>query len=110
MSLTALRAHVFCCTNQRPPGHPSGCCANGGAVHLRQYMKVRLKELGVADVRINTAGCLDRCESGPVMVIYPDGVWYRYDNRDDIEDIIHLHLLEGGRVDRLLIQRGTPSA
>src|SRR5690348_2661776 len=59
------RQHVFCCTNTRPPGHPRGCCSEKGSEKLRNYMKVRAKELGLADLRINAAGCLDRCELGP---------------------------------------------
>src|SRR6185437_15230089 len=71
-------SHIFCCTNTRPPGHPKGCCSVKGSEKLRNYMKVRAKELGLADVRVNAAGCLDRCELGPTMVIYPEGVWYTY--------------------------------
>src|SRR3546814_14163651 len=67
-------AHVFVCTNERPPGHPRGCCKDKDAEKLRNYMKVRTKELGLGGVRINTAGCLDRCELGPPMVIYPEGI------------------------------------
>jgi (2Fe-2S) ferredoxin len=100
----AIRTHVFCCTNVRPPGHPTGCCANGGSVQLREHMKRRVKALGLSGVRINTAGCLDQCRFGPVMVIYPEGVWYRYASRDDIEEIIRVHLLEGDRVERLLLK------
>ena len=69
-------AHVFCCTNRRPAGHPRGCCAEKGSEALRDYMKGRAKDLGLKNVRINSAGCLDRCELGPTVVIYPEGVWY----------------------------------
>ena len=62
-------AHVFCCTNTRPEKHPRGSCAGRGGVQLRDYMKARMKELGLEKVRINSAGCLDRCELGPVIVI-----------------------------------------
>ena len=54
------KAHVFCCTNERPPGHERGCCKEKGAEKLRNYMKSRVKELGLEGVRINNAGCLDR--------------------------------------------------
>ena len=54
--------HVFCCTNVRPEGHPRGSCARKNAVELRNYMKDKAKEMGLKEVRINTAGCLDRCE------------------------------------------------
>ncbi|HYE01340.1 MAG TPA: (2Fe-2S) ferredoxin domain-containing protein [Alphaproteobacteria bacterium] len=97
------RAHVFCCTNERPPGHQRGCCAGKGAVKLRDYMKARAKELGLQATRINNAGCLDRCELGPTLVIYPEGVWYRAETRDDIDEILQTHLVEGGRVERLML-------
>ena len=97
------QAHVFACINERPQGHPRGCCKERGAVRLRTYMKARAKELGIPGVRINQSGCLDRCELGPVMVIYPEGVWYRYDSPEDVDEILKTHLIEGGRVERLLL-------
>ena len=87
------RRHVFCCINERPDGHPRGCCLEKGAVRLRNYMKARAKELGLADVRINASGCLDRCELGPTMVIYPEGVWYSYRTLEDADEILRVHLL-----------------
>jgi len=66
-------------------------------------MKVRAKELGLAATRINAAGCLDRCELGPTMVIYPEGVWYSYRNTADIDEILETHLVKGGRVTRLML-------
>ena len=98
------RAHVFCCTNERPDGHPRGCCKDKDAEALRNYMKARAKALGLAGVRINIAGCLDRCELGPTMVIYPEGVWYHYRSTDDIDEILQTHVIEGGRVTRLQLQ------
>jgi (2Fe-2S) ferredoxin len=97
------RMHVFVCVNTRPQGHPRGCCAGQGAEKLRDYMKVRVKELGLPGTRINAAGCLDRCELGPTLVIYPEGVWYGYRSREDIDEILQTHLVEGGRVERLLL-------
>lgn len=97
------KAHVFCCTNERPPGHKRGCCKEKGAEQLRNYMKSRVKELGVEGVRVNTAGCLDRCELGPTMVIYPEGVWYTYHTPADVDEIIEKHLQQGERVERLLL-------
>jgi (2Fe-2S) ferredoxin len=97
-------AHVFCCTNKRPDGHPRGSCADKGSEDLRNYMKDRAKELGLRKVRINSAGCLDRCELGPSVVIYPEGVWYSAPTRADIDEILLKHLVEGGRVERLMLQ------
>ncbi len=98
------RAHVFCCVNERPAGHPRGCCKEKDSIRLRNYMKARAKELGLSDVRVNAAGCLDRCELGPTMVIYPEGVWYSYHSPEDVDEILQVHLVEGGRVARLMLQ------
>lgn len=98
------RAHVFCCTNERPDGHPRGCCKAKGAEKLRNYMKARAKELGLSDVRVNAAGCLDRCELGATMVIYPEGVWYTYASMADVDEILERHVVEGGRVQRLMLE------
>lgn len=68
-------------------------------------MKARAKELGLTDVRINAAGCLDRCRLGPAMVIYPEGVWYHYETRADVDEILQRHLIEGDRVERLRLRR-----
>lgn len=97
-------AHVFVCTNRRPDGHKRGSCAAHGAEKLRDYMKVRSKELGLEGrVRINAAGCLDRCELGPTMVIYPEGTWYTFQSTEDVEEILQTHLVGGDRVDRLAL-------
>lgn len=97
------RTHVFCCTNERPEGHPRGCCKRKGSERLRNYMKARAKELGLKDVRINAAGCLDRCELGPSMVIYPEGVWYTVRTPQDVDEILRVHVIGGGRVPRLMM-------
>ena len=68
--------HVFCCVNVRAQDHPRSCCSARGSVDLHAYMKGRVKELGIKDIRVNQSGCLERCEMGPSMVIYPEGVWY----------------------------------
>lgn len=99
-----FRHHVFFCTNVRPEGHPRGCCAAKGSVKLRDYAKARAKELGLKGLRVNSAGCLDRCELGPTIVIYPEGVWYTYGSTADIDEILQTHLTEGGRVARLMLR------
>jgi (2Fe-2S) ferredoxin len=100
-------SHVFCCTNRRPDGHKIGCCASKGAEKLRNYMKDRAKELGIKGTRINGAGCLGRCDLGPCIVIYPEGVWYAPKTEADIDEILTVHLQQGGRVERLLLPPGT---
>lgn len=98
------QAHVFVCTNERPAGHPRGCCKAKGAEQLRDYMKARAKELGLKDVRINSAGCLDRCELGPTLVIYPEGIWYRAASRTDIDEILTHHIRDKKRVAHLMLR------
>lgn len=73
---------------------------------MRNYMKARAKELGLADVRVNASGCLDRCELGPTVVIYPEGIWYTCRTIEDAEEILQTHLVGGGRVDRLMLESG----
>ena len=98
-----FRAHVFVCCNRRPDGHRRGSCAAQGSEALRDYMKVRAKELGLKGIRVNQAGCLDRCEFGPTLVIYPEGVWYSPKTREDVDEILAAHLLAGGRARRLML-------
>lgn len=98
------RKHVFCCTNTRPPGHPRGCCSEKGAEKLRAYMKNKAKKMGLNEVRINNAGCLDRCELGPTIVIYPEGVWYTCRTEADVDEILETHVRNDGRVERLMLQ------
>jgi len=96
--------HVFFCINLREDGRE--CCQRFGASGLRDYAKQRCKALGLAGeggVRINTAGCLDRCAEGPVMVVYPEAVWYSYVDREDVDEIIEKHLRNGQVVERLRI-------
>jgi (2Fe-2S) ferredoxin len=93
--------HVFCCTNRREPSHTRGCCAEKSADELRDYMKLRVKQLGLPVTRVNNAGCLDRCELGPCIVIYPEGVWYAPKDKADVDEIIASHLQGGKVVERL---------
>jgi len=102
--MSYYKHHVFFCTNQREGGRQ--CCQQYGAQQLRDYAKHRSKELGIAGqggVRINTAGCLDRCAEGPVMVVYPEAAWYSYVDQEDIDEIIQEHLIHGRPVERLKI-------
>ena len=102
------RRHVFCCVNERAPGHPRGCCSAKDSVKLRAHMKARAKQRGLSDVRINASQCLDRCEFGPTMVIYPEGVWYAVKTVADVDEIIETHLVKGGRVERLMLMPDQP--
>lgn len=100
--MSYYRHHWFFCTNQREAG--CRCCNARGATEARAYAKQRVKDLGLAGsggVRVNAAGCLNRCAEGPVAVVYPLGVWYSYGGTDDIEEILQAHILGGEPVARL---------
>ena len=102
--MSHFKYHVFFCCNQREPGET--CCNNHGASDIRGYAKDRVKALKLAGdgkVRINQAGCLDRCDQGPVLVVYPQAVWYTYVDKSDIDEIIDEHLAHGRIVERLRI-------
>ncbi|WP_029147612.1 ferredoxin [Methylophilus sp. 5] len=104
MTVSHFQYHVFFCLNQRENGED--CCMNRGAEAVFDYMKKKVKQQGLAGagkVRINRAGCLDRCAEGPVMVVYPDAVWYTFVDESDIDDIIESHLQQGKVVERLLV-------
>jgi len=102
--MSFYKHHVFFCTNQRQPGEQ--CCHDYDAEGTRAYAKQRIKELrlsGEGKVRINSAGCLDRCELGPILVIYPEEVWYTYVDKADIDEIISEHIQNGRIVERLRV-------
>ena len=97
------QTHIFCCTNRRPDGHQVGCCASKGSESLRNYMKDKAKELGLKETRVNSAGCMERCDLGSAIVIYPEGVWYTPKTKADIDEILTVHVQQGKRVERLLM-------
>jgi (2Fe-2S) ferredoxin len=94
--------HVFVCTNERPPGHPRGCCAAKGSAEIRERLKALVKERGLGGrVRVNAAGCLDFCETGVSIVVYPENVWYGHVTLADVAEIVERHLAGGEPVARL---------
>ncbi len=98
--------HIFFCLNERKNGE--ACCAQHEAQQAYDHCKSRVKALGLAGpgrVRVNKAGCLDRCAAGPVAVVYPEAVWYSYVDRHDIDEIVESHLKSGKIVERLLTPR-----
>jgi (2Fe-2S) ferredoxin len=104
------RHHLFFCTNVREDG--SACCQQHGAREARDYVKRRAKEMGMhgaGQVRVNIAGCLGRCELGPVLVVYPEAVWYTYIDREDLDEIIGEHLVNGRIVERLRLPEPAPA-
>jgi (2Fe-2S) ferredoxin len=91
--------HLFFCTHQRDDGR--ACCQQHDAQSLRNYAKQQVKDLKLKKVRVNNAGCLSRCALGPMLVIYPQGIWYHYETEADIDEIIESHLLNDIIVERL---------
>ena len=102
--MSYFKHHVFFCCNQRAEGET--CCANHDAVALQTYAKERIGALGLngkGQIRINKAGCLGRCDQGPVMVVYPEETWYSFVDNTDLEEIIQEDLLNNRVVERLKI-------
>ena len=94
--------HVFVCENTRDPSDPRGCCASKQATEIRVRLRDLTKEAGLKGrVRINTAGCLDQCAHGAVVVVYPEGIWYGAVTVADAEEIFRSHVLGGRPVERL---------
>src|SRR5918996_2071589 len=99
-----FKHHVFVCTNRRPDDHPKGSCAQKGSEEIRERFKRALANRGLAkEIRANVAGCLDQCEHGCSVVVYPEGVWYGHVTVDDVEEIVEEHLVNGRIVERLLM-------
>jgi (2Fe-2S) ferredoxin len=100
--MAPFERHVFICGNQREPGHARGCCDPAGGEALQKGFKKALAERGLRGrVRANRAGCLDQCEHGPTVVVYPDAVWYGGVRAEDIAEIVGAHLVGGQPVARL---------
>ena len=98
------RKHLFFCTNLAVGGKK--CCQQADAQSMRQCAKRIIKERGLAgkgNVRVSSSGCMGRCKDGPVLVVYPDGVWYTYADEGDMLEIIESHIEGGHVVKRLLI-------
>ncbi len=96
--------HIFFCLNERKNG--DDCCAKQQAQAGFDHCKAAVKAAGLngpGQVRVNKAGCLDRCAAGPVAVVYPEGVWYSFVDSQDIDDIVNTHLKNGEVVERLLV-------
>jgi len=101
--------HVFVCTNLKKSGKK--CCEMGGGSEMAAYLKKELKNIdayGEGKIRVSKAGCLGRCDLGPLLVIYPEGVWYHYDNQEDIDKILQQYLLGGKEVVSLKIYSDKP--
>lgn len=98
-----FQRHIFFCINERQNGED--CCAQHGAQAAFERCKLQVKAAGLSgpgQVRVNKAGCMDRCAGGPVAVVYPEAVWYSYVDASDIDEIVESHLKNGQVVERLL--------
>ena len=103
--MARFQKHLFICNNKRDEDDPRGCCTLRGSEDLLIYLKGRVHEMGLkGKVRINKAGCLDACQYGPSIVVYPDDVWYSAKTKEDMEEILQQHVLNDKTVDRLVMQ------
>jgi len=97
--------HIFVCTNQREPGSARPCCNRNGTGELHRAFKDAVQARGLkSTVRANKAGCLDQCEHGPNVVVYPDEVWYGGVELADVEEIVESHIVGGVPVERLRLK------
>jgi len=102
--MSYFKHHIFFCLNQRENGE--ACCADHNAQAAFDHCKVAVKAAGLAGpggVRVNKAGCMDRCAGGPVAVVYPEATWYTFVDQQDIDEIVQSHLKDGQVVERLLL-------
>ena len=103
--MSRYQRHVFVCINERPAGHPKGCCLEKGSAAIRDTLKAELQKRGLAGiVRANNSGCLDACAFGPSMVIYPEGIWYGRVRKEDVPEIVEQTIVRGTVIPRLVIK------
>ena len=94
--------HLFFCCHNRSDGREF--CNEKGAELLKKYAKQKINALNLESkikIRVNLAGCMNRCSEGPVLVIYPEGTWYTFIDENDIDEIIQSHIINGTKVERL---------
>ena len=98
------KRHIFACATQRPPMHPRGSCGANGAQPLWERLGQQIESLGLAnEVGFTVSGCLGFCSAGPLLVIYPEGVWYRPQTEADIDTIVERHLREEQLAEDLVV-------
>ncbi len=97
------KRHVFACFQQRPPMHPRGSCGASGAAPLWERLGKQIEATGQREIAMTSSGCLSFCQAGPIMVVYPEGVWYQPRTPEDIDEIVASHLVGGALVERLVV-------
>ena len=103
--MPSYKKYIFICENMRDPSHPKGCCGLKGGSELKKSLKQLLAQKGLNKTyRANTSGCLDMCEHGATMVIFPQGIWYGHVKESDLQEIVEDTLLKNKIIDRLLIK------
>jgi (2Fe-2S) ferredoxin len=103
--MSRFQKHIFVCTNERAKENPKGCCYYKDGTDIREKFKEEIKALGISSiVRTNNSGCLDACEFGATVVIYPEAIWYGGVTEDDVHEIVTEHIVKGKVVDRLTIK------
>ena len=94
--------HIFVCIKERPESHPRGCCLEKGSMDIRNRFVQLINQHGLkGKVRANKSGCLDVCEMGINLVIYPDNLWYTGVTEADVDEIFEKSVLNDDIVDRL---------
>jgi (2Fe-2S) ferredoxin len=102
--LAKFQHHVLVCTNSREPSNPRGSCTTDGKSDLLPLFQANVKEAGIKPtVRVNKSGCLDQCEHGPTVVVYPEAIWYGHVTPADVDEIVQSHLVNGRPVERLML-------
>lgn len=111
--MARFERHVFVCTNHREPGSARPSCTANGQSEIHTLLKDAVRAAGLAErIRVNKSGCLDQCEHGPSVVVYPGAVWYGFVQPQDVREIVSEHLAGGRPVERLRLPEGclnTPS-
>ena len=96
-----FRYHAFVCTQEKAEGVP--CCATAGSFQILGALHGELAKEGLADeVQISSCGCLGICDSGPVMIVYPEGIWYTKLAPAEVPEIVSSHFKSGATVARLV--------
>jgi len=97
--------HIFVCTNQREEGHPRGCCLSKNSPEILEKFKAEVKAKGLSStIRANKSGCLDACEHGPIVLVYPEQIWYGGVTPEDVDEIMEKHIIGNVPVERLMIK------